>query len=178
MKYLPIIVSALTFAFFSFTPTTPRSSEQNVEESKVRSAVENWASSTFYKNDGKKFERFYADYSDEFYIYKLKIEMYEKKLRTISTQQKNGSYPKSNEEFNKESTDLTNKIASFNEMAASVKPKVSQYTIKYWTNVQMSNGILMYYSFNVVLDDDYKVISHKIVDKIGDKGDNATIVYK
>lgn len=178
MKYLPIIVSALTFAFFSFTLSEPDTSEQDSEETKVMLAVENWANSTFYKNDGKKFERFYADYSDEFYIYKLKIEMYEKKLRTITNQQKNGSYPKGEEDYKKESTELTNKIASFSKMAANVKPKVSQYTIKYWTNVQMSNGILMYYSFNLVLDDDYKVISHKIVDKIGDKGDDATIVYK
>lgn len=177
MKYIPVALLVFALSFLSFTQVNDPTSKSE-DELKVESAVEKWAAETFYKNDGKKFEHFRAEYSDEFYIYKLKIEMYEKKLRVIQGQNEKGSYPKSPEEFVKEKADLENKITMFKEMAKTCKPKVYQYSIKYWTNVQLSNGILVYYSFDVVLNDDYKVISHTVADKIGDKDDNATIVYK
>lgn len=177
MKYVPAALLVFVLALLSFTEIK-EPNQKSSDELKVESAVEKWAAETFYKNDGKKFEHFRAEYSDEFYIYKLKIEMYEKKLRVIEGQNSKGSYPKSPEEFTKEKAELEKKIGMFKEMAKTCKPKVYQYSIKYWTNVQLSNGILVYYSFDVVLDDDYKVVSHKVADKIGDKDDNATIVYK
>jgi len=169
----------ILIVFFTFCSITLQGNkiDSAKDEEKVKQRVLLWADTTFYHHEEYRFEQFHAFYTEEYQIAVLRAEMYQSKLANIEKLKAKGFYKKTDEEYEKEHTELKEKVKGLNEAKLNFKNKVEYYQILFWSNIKTNHGITVYYSHLVKLDNDYNIISAEIKSEIGKKNDKTKILY-
>lgn len=150
-----------------------------VDESrmKVEEAVIKWANDSLDDYNEPRFEKFVADYTDEYTMAKLREKSLEDNISRLKKQKEKGSYNGSEEDYRKAMEVLENRKIEAADQLKDFHPKVKNYTINFWANVRLDSGVHNYVEFIMLVDDYFNVVSHEVNSQIGDNK-NAKIVYK
>lgn len=165
-------ILALCFSFVANSQEEAKSEDQL----KVEEAVTAWADSTFKDYNEPRFEKFVANLTDEYLMVTLREEMIDKSMARMNMSKESGRI--SDEEYEKQTTDLKTRKKEAQEAAKDFKPKVTNYTISLWANFKLDSGVYNYIELKVVLNDDYSVIKYERIGGIGAKNDGAKVVLK
>lgn len=174
-KILLFIFSLIVLT--SVTLQNPNAIDSSKDEVIVKENVLAWADSIFYFHEEYRFEQFHAFYTEEFQIAILRAQMYNDKLLNLEKLKKKGYYKKSDEEYEKEHSELVAKTKELENIANNFENKADYYEILFWSNIKTNHGITVYYSHSVKLNNDYQVISAEIKSEIGKKNDKTVILY-
>jgi len=151
--------------------------EKSESREKVEAAVIEWADGTLDDYNEPRFEKFHADYTDEYTMAKLREKSLDDNIIRLKKQKEKGTYNGSEEDYRKAMEVLEERKQEAAKQMENFHPKVKNYTIHFWANVRLDSGVHNYVEFKMVLDDYFKVVSHEAVSQIGDNK-NAKIVYK
>jgi len=172
---------AVVFCSGSFYAQSLITKEESklVDESrmKVEKAVIKWANDSLDDYNEPRFEKFVADYTDEYTMAKLREKSLEDNISRLKKQKEKGSYNGSEEDYRKAIEVLENRKIEAADQLKDFHPKVKNYTINFWANVRLDSGVHNYVEFIMLVDDYFNVVSHKVNSQIGDNK-NAKIVYK
>jgi len=174
-KLLIAIFSLLVLASVSFQGSGKSGSPE--DEKLVKENVLKWADSVFYFHEEYRFEQFHAFYTEEYQIAQLRAEMYGDKLTNLEKLKRKGFYKKTDEEYEKEHGDLVVKNKELKDKVDNCPNKADYYQILFWSNIKTNHGITVYYSHQVKLDNNFRVISADIKSAIGKKNDKTVILY-
>lgn len=144
---------------------------------KVEAAVIEWASATLDDYNEPRFEKYHADYTDEYTMASLREKSLEDNIRRLEKQKEKGTYNGSEEDYRKAMEVLVQRKKEAAEALENFHPKVKNYTISFWANVRLDSGVHNYIEFKMVVDDYFNLVSHEVISQIGDNK-NANIVYK
>lgn len=175
MKKLALIL-LLPFLFNAFT-IIAQDSEEDVDKSKVEESVISWADSTFKEYDEPRFEKYRANYTDEYLMASLRAKGIDDRISELRKQYTSGKYAGTEKEFTDTMEDLKSRRKEAESNMENFHPKVTNYVINFWANILLDSGVMNYVNHKIILDDNYKVIKTKIVGNIGDNA-NAKIVYR
>lgn len=180
MKVLIVALSA--FFSISFLNAQGLVTEDNTKQEKefqekVESSVLNWAANTLDEFDGPRFEKFRADYTDEYTMAQLRIKSLDDNIARLKKQKQKGTYNGSEEDYRKAMEVLLERKNEAEEKLIDFHPKVKNYTIHFWANVRLDSGVQNYVEFQMIVDDYFSVTQHEVISMIGDNK-NAKIVYK
>ena len=145
---------------------------------KVEKAVVEWADATFYSHSNYKFENFRAEYSESYFIAVMRAKAYKERVTDLETQKSSGRYKGTQEEYEKEHTTLKDAYTKIQNEVDTHPNRADYYTINFWTNIQTTDGITVYYEHIVKLDNSYQVIEATINSAIGKKDENTLPIYK
>ncbi len=174
-KYLTIILGL--FLLTSIGLQNPNTIDSSEDEKIVVEEVVAWADSVFYFHENYRTEQFHAFYTDEYQIAVLRAEMYNNKQSNLEKLKSKGFYKKSDEEYTKEHDALVEKNNELKQAVENFEKRVDYYQIMFWSNIKTNHGITVYYSHQVKLNNEYKVISAEIMSAIGKKNDKTEILY-
>lgn len=147
------------------------------DQEKVQKAVINWADTTFKEYNEPRFEKFRANYTDEYLMASMRKKGIDDRISEIRKQYSSGKYKGTEKEFTATMNDLKARKKEASENMENFHPKVTNYVINFWANIMLDSGILNYVNHKIILDDNYQVIKTKIVGNIGEN-ENAKIKYK
>ena len=99
---------------------------------------------------------------------KMRADAIDKSINRIKKSYKNGTYKGSEADFNKSIADLDQRKKEALEGEKDFHPKVTSYTISFWSNVLLDSGIHSYVEFIITLDDYFEVIKYKVNNSVGD----------
>lgn len=156
----PILIMATTHVKAQDSIT---SDQQSVEQ-----AILKWADSTLESYNEPRFENFVANYTDEYLMKKMRADAIEKSIERIEKSKKKGTYKGSEADYKKSIYNLELRKEEALEGEKDFHPKVTSYTISFWSNILLDSGVYNHFEFIVTLDDYYKVIKHKVNSSIGD----------
>lgn len=156
----PILIMATTHVKAQDSIT---SDQQSVEQ-----AILKWADSTLESYNEPRFENFVANYTDEYLMKKMRADAIEKSIERIEKSKKKGTYKGSEATYKKSITDLELRKEEALESEKDFHPKVTSYTISFWSNVLLDSGVYNHIELVITLDDYYEVIKYKINSTIGD----------
>lgn len=169
-----LAILTLSNTYFTLDET---SKDASTDETIVKEHVVKWADTIFYYYDNPRFEQFHAQYTEEYEISQLRIEMYESKLKNLEKLKAKGFYKKTDEEYEAEHAALVTKIADLKVAEENIEQKAEYYQILFWANIKTNQGLTVYYSLDVRLNDDFNVTSHEIKSEVGKKNDKTKILY-
>lgn len=151
-----------------------------LDEKKVEESTMKWCEDNLHSYEGKKFEKYHAYYTDEFEMENIKVDMYTNQLESLERRKKTGKYSGTDEKYNAEVKAKKEKIEKTKQGLVSFSPKVTHYEIYLWTNIKTKQGKSVFIELYFKLNDDYKVVSHKINSAIGGYADpqKNEIIYK
>ncbi|UKN01470.1 hypothetical protein K6119_17230 [Paracrocinitomix mangrovi] len=152
--------------------------DSSEDEKKVKDAVVKWADETFYEHKEYKFENFHAFYTEEYEIAFLRTNARKEMLDELEQDKAAGRYRKSEDEYQKEHTELKEDYLKFKGELDKMTVKVTHYQISFWSNIQTNDGITVYYEHIVKLDNNFIVTDATINSAIGKKSDKTEIIYK
>lgn len=175
MKKLALIL-LLPFIFNSFTFLS-QVSEEDIDQSKVEKSVIDWADSTFKEYNEPRFEKYRANYTDEYLMASLRTKGIDDRISELRKQYTSGKYTGTEKEFTATMEDLKGRRKEAESNMENFHPKVTNYVINFWANILLDSGVMNYVNHKVILDDNYQVIKTKIVGNIGDN-ENAKIAYR
>jgi hypothetical protein len=175
MKKLALIL-LLPFLLNAFT-ILAQDSEEDVDKSKVEESIITWADSTFKEYNEPRFEKYRANYTDEYLMALLRAKGIDDRISEIRKLYTSGKYKGTESEFSSTMEDLKNRRKEAETNMEDFHPKVTNYVINFWANIKLDSGIMNYVNHKIILDDNYQVIKTKIVGNIGDN-ENAKIVYR
>lgn len=169
-KFFSLLTSLILLTSISLQPTDP-------DKEAVEKSVIAWADSTFYFHEEYRLEQYHAEYTDDYQIAKLRLEMYQGRQKNLEKIKQKGFYKKTEEEYTKEHDLLVNKNLELKSIIANFKNKAKFYQILFWSNIKTNQGPTVYYSHLVKLDNNFKVTSAIIKSEIGKKNDKTKILY-
>lgn len=176
MKNLTLLLlfPLLLTVHLSFTQNNDKvdTDQQNVQQSVIK-----WADSTFKEYNEPRFEKYRANYTDEYLMASLRAKGIEDRISEIRKLYSSGKYKGSETEFTSTIEDLKNRRNEAQKNMKDFHPKVTNYVINFWANILLDSGVLNYVNHKVILDDNYQVIKTTIVGNIGDN-ENAKIAYR
>ena len=175
-KFFYLLTLGILFSNISYSQHFHIDSSE--DEDKVKKAVLSWADSVFYMHKEWKFEHFHAFYTEEYEIAYLRLDAYKERLEELEKEKSNGSYRKSDEEYEKEHKHLQDTYTQIQEDFKNITVRATHYKISFWSNIQTNDGITVYYEHIVTLNNDYQVTDAEINSAIGKKSDKTTIIYK
>lgn len=177
--FIAFLVTVFTMNFANAQELIKKQQTQEKSQSQinVEEAVIQWADSTLDDYNEPRFEKFFADFTDEYTMAKLRMKSLEDNITRLKKQKDKGTYNGSEEDFRKAMEVLESRKEEAEKQFKDFHPKVKNYTIHFWANVRLDSGVHNYVEFKMVVDDYYHVVSHEVVSKIGDNK-NAKIVYK
>lgn len=176
MKNL-ILTLLLPIIFTAHLVVAQSPEEEDSDKSKVEQSVIAWADSTFQEYNEPRFEKYRANYTDEYLMASLRAKGIDDRISELRTQYTSGKYKGSEKEFNSTIEDLKSRRKEAEKNMEKFHPKVTNYVVNFWANILLESGILNYVNHKIILDDNYNVIKTKIVGNIGDN-ENAKIVYR
>lgn len=147
------------------------------DEAIVKKAVIAWADTIFYKHAEYRFENFHAFYTDDYFIAVMRSDIYKERLEKLRKRKAAGSYKGSNEKYEKELKVILDKYNLSKKTAESFEERAAYYQIYFWSNIQTTDGLSVYYEHIVRLDNDYKVTSYTENSSIGKKNSSAKIMF-
>jgi hypothetical protein len=178
-RLLLLLIACFSMHFFYAQKliTKEEVDQEKVMQEKVESAVLKWADDTLDKYDGPRFEKFHADYTDEYTMAKLRLKSLDDNIARLKKQKNKGSYNGSEEDYRKAMEVLLERKVEAEENLRDFHPKVKNYTIHFWANVRLDSGVQNYVEFKMIVDDYFNVTKHVVNSMIGENKD-AKIVYK
>jgi len=163
-------------AFFAVAQDDEIDSSQ--DKIKVESAVVRWADSVFYKHSEYKFDHFRAEYSEGYYIAVMRSRAYKERVTDFEADKSAGRYKGTEEAYQKELQTLKDAYTKAQTDADNYVLRADSYTIHFWSNIQTTDGITVYYEHIVTLDNSYHVTAAVVNSAIGKKDENTQILYK
>ena len=145
---------------------------------KVEAAVVHWADSVFYAHSNYKFENFRAEYSDDYYIAVMRSRAYKERVTDLEKEKAAGRYKGTEEAYQKEHEELNTAWLNAQKTADNFVNRADYYLIHFWSNIQTTDGITVYYEHIIKLDNSYRVIEATVNSAIGKKDENTQILYK
>lgn len=175
---MKLLIALIGLGFFLSDPAPQQEIDSTEDEKLVKEAVVHWADSVFYMHKEYKFEHFKPFYTDEYFIQVMRANMYKKRVEDLERKKKNGQYTKSDEEYEKEHSELQETFEKAQEEADNFAPRASHYRIHFWSNIQTNDGITVYYEHIMKLDNEYQVIEAVENSAIGKKSSATQILWK
>lgn len=154
-----------------------KSDEPDADQTKVQESIIEWADSTFKEYNEPRFEKYRANYTDEYLMASLRARGIDDRISQIRKLYTSGKYKGTEKEFTATMEDLKSRRKEAEKNMENFHPKVTNYVINFWANILLDSGILNYVNHKVILDDNYQVIKTVIVGNIGDN-ENAKIAYR
>lgn len=151
--------------------------EENSDKIKVEQSIISWADSTFKEYDEPRFEKYRANYTDEYLMASLRAKGIDERISELKEQYSTGQYSSSKKEFKSTIEDLEKRKKEAEKNMDNFHPKVTNYVIHFWANILLDSGVTNYVNQRIILNDNYRVIKTKIIGNIGDN-ENAKIVYR
>ncbi len=173
-KLLLLIVTPF-FIMHGIAQSAPDSSEKK-DQKKVESAIIAWADTTFKDYNEPRFEKFRANYTDEYLIASMRVKSIERRMSKLRKEYTMDNYKGTEKEFTRTMEDLKKRRKEAEAKNENFRPKVTNYTIHFWANIKLDSGIHNYVEHKIVLNDGYQVVKSNIVGSIGDNKD-ANILY-
>lgn len=170
---LPLIFGS---SFFAVAQDDEIDSSQ--DKIKVEKAVVQWADSVFYKHSEYKFDHFRAEYSEGYYIAVMRSRAYKERVTDLEADKAAGRYKGTEEAYQKELQTLKDAYTKAQTDADNYVLRADSYTIHFWSNIQTTDGITVYYEHIVTLDNSYRVTAAVVNSAIGKKDENTQILYK
>lgn len=161
----------------SFLITGQQDSEKVDDYEKVKRAIITWADSTFKEYNEPRFEHFRANYTDDYLMASMRVKSIERSIKNLNKTYSSGYYNGTDEDYKTSLEDLEKRLEEAKINNENFQSKAENYQVAFWANIKMDSGILNYVKHAVILDNDFKVISHKITGSIGEN-ENATIIYR
>jgi len=175
MSFLLTFISLSVFGTYMIPQDEIDSTQDKI---KVEKAVVVWADSTFYSHTNYKFENFRAEYSDDYFIAIERSKAYKERVSDIEKQKSGGVYKGTQEQYDTEHKTLNDAYLKVQNEADNCKNRVDYYLIHFWSNIQTTDGITVYYEHIVKLNNAYQVIEATINSAIGKKDENTLPIYK
>lgn len=163
-------------AFFAIAQDDEIDSSQ--DKIKVERAVVRWADSVFYKHSEYKFENFRAEYSEGYFIAVMRSRAYKERVTDLEADKAAGRFKGTEEAYQKELQTLKDAYTKAQTDADNYVLRADSYTIHFWSNIQTTDGITVYYEHIVTLNNSYQVTAAVINSAIGKKDENTQILYK
>jgi hypothetical protein len=176
MKNL-VLMLLLPIIFNSHTIIAQQDEKRDEDQIKVGKSIINWADSTFKKYNEPRFEKYRANFTDEYLMASLRAGGIDDRISELRKQYTSGKYTGSETEFTNIMEDLKSRRKEAEKNMQNFHPKVTNYVISFWANILLDSGVLNYVNHKIILDDNYRVIKTKIVGNIGDN-ENAKIAYR
>jgi hypothetical protein len=148
------------------------------DKAKVESAVVRWADSVFYSHSNYKFENFRAEYSDGYYIAVMRAKAYKERVTDLENDKAAGRFKGTQEAYDTEHKTLNDSYLKAQSEADNYKERADYYLVHFWSNIQTTDGITVYYEHIVKLNNNYQVTEATINSAIGKKDENTQILYK
>lgn len=148
------------------------------DRAKVESAVVHWADSVFYAHSNYKFENFRAEYSEGYFIAVMRAKAYKERVTELEQDKAAGRFKGSQETYDTEHKTLSDAYTKAQTEADNYKERADYYLIHFWSNIQTTDGITVYYEHIVKLNNSYQVTEATINSAIGKKDENTRILYK
>lgn len=172
----------LTLLSFTVLSSLPIVSQEEIDSSqdkiKVEKAVVAWADSTFYSHTNYKFENFRAEYSEEYFIATERAKAYKERVTDLEKEKSSGVYRGTQTEYDAEHKTLNDAYLKIQAEADNCKNRADYYLIHFWSNIQTTDGITVYYEHIMKLNNAYQVIEATINSAIGKKDENTKPIYK
>lgn len=161
---------SLTFFILFILLTTNSFAQDSLvsDQQKVENAIIKWADSTLESYNEPRFEKFVANYTDEYLMKKMRADAIDKSIDRVKKSYKNGSFKGTEADYKKSISELEVRKQEALEGEKDFHPKVTSYTISFWSNVLLDSGVYNNIEFIITLDDYYEVIKHKVNSTIGD----------
>jgi hypothetical protein len=156
---------------------TSSTASKDIDQKKVEKSVLSWADSTFKEYNEPRFEKYRANFTDEYLIASMRVKSIDRRISEIRKEYTMGRYEGTEQEFTNTMEDLKKRRKEAESNNVDFHPKVTNYVITFWANIRLNSGILNYVEHKIILDDNYHVLKSKIVGSIGDN-ENAKIVYR
>jgi hypothetical protein len=163
--------------FISTTIVAQQKDTASVDYNRVTASVIQWADSTFHTYNEPRFENFVPHYTDEYLMAKMRAESLEKSIQRMEKSKERGGYKGTEAEYEKAMNDLKERKANAVVVGTDFHPKVTHYSITFWSNIRLDTGILNYVRHEIELNDNYQVVKAEITGNIGDNK-KGKIVYK
>ena len=176
MKNIATLLFLLGFTCLSLSQSSDRK-EKDIDQERVEAAVIKWADSTFKEYNEPRFEKYRANYTDEYLIASMRVKSINRRISELRKEYTMGTYSGSEQEFTDTMEDLKKRKKEAQANNQDFHPKVTNYVISFWANILLDSGVLNYVQHKLILDDDYNVIRTSIIGSIGDNS-NAKIVYR
>lgn len=176
MKLFFTAIFAFTFTLVSLAQADEIDSSQ--DKIKVEKAVVHWADSVFYSHSNYKFENFHAEYTDEYFIAVMRSKAYQERVTDLEKDKSGGRYKGTQEEYDKEHQTLQEQAQKAQGEADNFAKRAEYYQVHFWSNIQTTDGITVYYEHIVKLNNNYQVTEAVINSAIGKKDENTKILYK
>jgi len=169
----------LTLPLLGIYSTLPQDEiDSSQDRVKVEKAVVVWADSTFYSHSNYKFENFRAEYSEEYFIATERAKAYKERVTDLEQEKSGGQYRGTQEAYDAEHKTLNDAYLKIQSEADNCKNRADYYLIHFWSNIQTTDGITVYYEHIMKLNNSYNVIEATINSAIGKKDENTLPVYK
>jgi hypothetical protein len=169
----------LLFSLFLLSATlyAQEKPTEDVDYTRVTAAVIRWADSTFHTYNEPRFENFVPHYTDEYLMSKMRAESLDKSIERMERSKERGTYKGTDADYEKAMKDLQERKANAILVGSDFHPKVTHYSITFWSNIRLDTGILNYVRHEIELNDNYQVVKAEITGNIGDNK-KGKIVYK
>jgi len=175
MSFLFTFISLSVFGTYMIPQNEIDSSQDRIN---VEKAVVAWADSTFYSHTNYKFENFRAEYSDDYFIAIERSKAYKERVADLEKDKASGVYKGTQEQYDTERKTLNDAYLKVQNEADNCKNRADYYLIHFWSNIQTTDGITVYYEHIIKLNNAYQVIEANINSAIGKKDENTKPIYK
>jgi hypothetical protein len=177
--FLQLLTSIVIGVPLFGTLTPPQDEiDSSQDRIKVEKAVVTWADATFYAHTNYKFENFRAEYSEDYFIAFMRAQAYKERVTDLETEKSSGQYRGTQAEYDTEYKTLNDEYLKIQAAADNHPNRADYYLIHFWSNIQTTDGITVYYEHIMKLDNAYQVIEATINSAIGKKDENTKPVYK
>lgn len=177
MKQVVALLLLIGFFGNSFCQSSRQEQEKDADQNRVEEAVITWADSTFKEYNEPRFEKYRANYTDEYLIASMRVKSIDRRISELRKEYTMGNYSGSEQEFTDAIESLKQRRKDAEAKNQDFHPKVTNYVITFWANIRLDSGILNYVQHRIVLNDNYEVVKAKIIGNIGDS-ENANIIYR
>jgi len=152
-------------------------SDTITEQLHVEMAVTNWANDTFIKHENYLFKGFTVQFTDDYTIQAMRIELYEEKISILTSDKEGGTYPGTDENFQTELRALEGSIQKVKNILATIE-RVDHYEIQFWSNIQCMDGITVYYELLMKIDSNFTILEAVENSSIGKRVEGSKIAYQ
>lgn len=152
-------------------------SDTITEQLQVEMAVTNWANETFIKHENYLFKGYTVQFTDDYTIQAMRLELYEEKISILRRDKERGTYPGSEENFQTELRALEASVEKVKNILTTIE-RVDHYEIQFWSNIQCMDGITVYYELFMKIDSNFTILEAVENSSIGKRVEGSKIAYQ
>lgn len=151
------------------------STDNNYE--KVKSSVVLWADSTFRYYEGARFKTYKIIYSDDYIIAKLRERNLDRDLTSLKAQYQSGEFSGTDDFYKRKYRMLVGRKQDAKNNLEVFQNKINSFYVVFCTNLKLVTGIFNYTEFQVILDDNYRVVRNTLPQTSEEKR-NSKILFR